>query len=116
MNEKGTVRVFDLQYNPATNCSRLSYDGKFSTHEDTRKFLEFLPDLSQELPEVCKAYNYSVRWDNFDSIYIAGVAEFPLLKTHGDIPEEALGQLYFVLMDLIEDMEANDEPLPEPRR
>lgn len=59
-------------------------------------------------------YEYRVTWDPRDDIYVARVTELPRLAAHGGTPEEALRELRGVVDDVLEDMAANDEPIPEP--
>jgi predicted HicB family RNase H-like nuclease len=59
-------------------------------------------------------YAYTVSWSQVDEVFVARVAEFPLLAAHGDTQEEALGEIRFVVEDVIRDMMANNERVPEP--
>lgn len=59
-------------------------------------------------------YLFSVGWSNEDQLYIARVAEFPSLAAHGTSLEEALQELKTLLSDVIQDLIANQEHVPEP--
>ncbi|PKL77057.1 MAG: toxin-antitoxin system HicB family antitoxin [Candidatus Melainabacteria bacterium HGW-Melainabacteria-1] len=59
-------------------------------------------------------YLFSVGWSAEDQAFIARVAEFPSLATHGDTQELALGELKQVLMTVLEDLMDSGEPIPVP--
>lgn len=61
-----------------------------------------------------KYYLFSVGWSNEDKAFIARVAEFPSLAAHGETQEEALAELRIVLREVLEDMAATRETIPEP--
>ena len=55
-------------------------------------------------------YSFRVTWSPEDAEFIATCVEFPSLSWLAGTPEEALTGLRIV----IDDMRANDEPVPEP--
>src|SRR5690606_724480 len=59
-------------------------------------------------------YLFSVSWSEADQAYLAQVAEFPSLMTHGDSQTEALEELKQVLNVVLQDLAAHREPVPEP--
>ena len=59
-------------------------------------------------------YTYREEWSEEDQAYISKCLEFPSLAAHGHTPEEALGEIKSVLQFVLEDLEANNEPIPEP--
>ena len=60
-------------------------------------------------------YTYKVAWSTEDSAYIAEVAEFPLLKAHGDTPTTALQEIKVVVAEAVEDLRELGEPIPQPQ-
>lgn len=59
-------------------------------------------------------YLYSVGWSEEDDAFIARVAEFPSLATHGDTQEEALREIKEVVGFVLKDLAESKEPIPEP--
>jgi predicted RNase H-like HicB family nuclease len=59
-------------------------------------------------------YLYSVGWSEEDATFIARVAEFPSLATHGDTQEEALKEIKDVVTFVLKDLAESKEPIPEP--
>ena len=59
-------------------------------------------------------YSYSVSWAPEDSVFVARVAEFDSLAAHGSTQEQALSEIKNVVQSVIEDLEANGEPVPQP--
>jgi len=59
-------------------------------------------------------YTYREEWSEEDQAYISKCLEFPSLSAHGATPEEALGEIKSVLQFILDDLEANKEPIPEP--
>lgn len=59
-------------------------------------------------------YLYSVGWSEEDDVFIARVAEFPSLATHGDTQDEALGEIKKLVKFVLSDLKKNNEPIPEP--
>ena len=61
-----------------------------------------------------REYNYSVTWSEEDRLFIGRVSEFRSLSAHGKTPEAALGEIMKVVRSVIEELEAENEPVPEP--
>lgn len=59
-------------------------------------------------------YTYRVSWSAEDGEHVATVAEFPSLSWLAPSPVEALAGLAGVVRDLLADMAASGEPIPEP--
>ncbi|EGR98073.1 type II toxin-antitoxin system HicB family antitoxin [Cutibacterium namnetense] len=59
-------------------------------------------------------YSFRVTWSPEDAEFIATCVEFPSLPWLAGTPEEALTGLRIVIDEVIDDMRANDEPVPEP--
>lgn len=59
-------------------------------------------------------YTYQITWSEEDEEYIGLCAEFPSLSWLTESPEEALHGIHQVVADVVTDMEANNEPVPEP--
>jgi predicted HicB family RNase H-like nuclease len=59
-------------------------------------------------------YMYSVLWSAKDNLFIARVAEFPLLAAHGNTQTEALKEIKVAVEGVIEDMIESHEEIPMP--
>ncbi|HBE81827.1 MAG TPA: toxin-antitoxin system HicB family antitoxin [Pyrinomonadaceae bacterium] len=59
-------------------------------------------------------YSYTVAWSEEDDAFIGWVAEFPSLAAHGGTQEKALREIRSVVGFVIEDLIAENEPIPEP--
>lgn len=59
-------------------------------------------------------YTYRVTWSEEDEEYLGLCAEFPSLSWLANEPEEALQGIRQVVAEVVADMEANDEAVPEP--
>ncbi|MDC0711892.1 toxin-antitoxin system HicB family antitoxin [Stigmatella sp. ncwal1] len=59
-------------------------------------------------------YQYIVDWEPADRVFVARVTEFPSLAAHGDSQEEALREIRGVVEEVIADLNATGEPVPEP--
>lgn len=59
-------------------------------------------------------YTYRVTWSEEDGEYAGLCAEFPSLSWLAGSPEEALAGIRAVVADVVADMEANGELIPEP--
>ncbi len=59
-------------------------------------------------------YTYRVTWSEADSEHVGLCAEFPSLSWLAPNPEASLEGVRRVVADVVSDMEANGEPLPEP--
>lgn len=59
-------------------------------------------------------YTYRVRWSEEDGENVVTVAEFPSLSWLGSSPVEALLGLMMLVSEVLADMAANGEKIPEP--
>jgi predicted HicB family RNase H-like nuclease len=59
-------------------------------------------------------YTYRVTWSPEDREHVGLCAEFPSLSWLAETPEEALAGIRRVVVESIDDMRANGEPIPEP--
>lgn len=59
-------------------------------------------------------YTYRVTWSEEDNQCVGLCAEFPSLSWLDGTPEKALRGIRKVVAEVVADMEANDEPVPEP--
>jgi predicted HicB family RNase H-like nuclease len=59
-------------------------------------------------------YTYKVTWAPEDEQYVGQCVEFPSLSWLAKTPNAALSGIRKVVADVIEDMLANDENVPEP--
>lgn len=59
-------------------------------------------------------YTYRVTWSEEDKEYVGLCAEFPGLSWLDATPEAALRGVRSVVADVIEDMNKQREPIPEP--
>jgi len=59
-------------------------------------------------------YTYRVTWSEDDKEYIGLCAEFPGLSWLSSTPEAALKGIRKLVSEVVADMEANDEAIPEP--
>ena len=59
-------------------------------------------------------YTYRVTWAAEDDEYVALCAEFPSLSWLAGTPEEALHGLRQLVAEVMADLQANHEPIPEP--
>ena len=59
-------------------------------------------------------YTYREEWSEEDGIYIGRCLEFPSLAAHGSSPEAALVEIRAVIVAVVEDLRAANEPIPEP--
>ena len=60
------------------------------------------------------SYSYSVIWSDDDKEYVGLCAEFPGLSWLAGTQEEALRGIREVVADVVVDMKANNEAVPEP--
>ena len=60
-------------------------------------------------------YSASAFWSEEDECYVALVPEFPGLSAFGDTPSKAVEQAEAALQGMIEVMQEDGEPLPEPQ-
>lgn len=59
-------------------------------------------------------YTYRVTWSELDGEYVGLCAEFLSLSWLASTPEAALAGIRQVVADVVSDLEASDEPVPEP--
>lgn len=59
-------------------------------------------------------YTYRVAWSAEDGEHVATVAEFPSLSWLAPTPVEALTGISNVVRDVLADMSAAGEPIPDP--
>jgi len=59
-------------------------------------------------------YTYRVTWSEEDKEYVGLCAEFPSLSWLSTTPEEALQGIRHLISEVVADLTANDEPVPEP--
>jgi len=58
-------------------------------------------------------YTYRVTWSPEDGEYVGLCVELPLLSWLADTPEEALSGIRRVAAEVVADLQANGEPVPE---
>lgn len=61
-----------------------------------------------------KRYTYRVTWSEEDGEHVALCAEFPGLSYLAKTPERALKNMMKLVEEVVEDMQANGEEVPEP--
>jgi predicted HicB family RNase H-like nuclease len=59
-------------------------------------------------------YTYRITWSETDEEYVGLCAEFPSLSWLEKTPEKALGGIRNLVKESIQDMETNNEAIPEP--
>jgi len=59
-------------------------------------------------------YTYRVTWSEEDGEYIGLCVEFPSLNWLASEPEAALQGIRQVVTDIVADLQASSEPVPEP--
>jgi len=59
-------------------------------------------------------YTYRVTWSEEDGEYVGLCAEFPSLSWLASEPEAALQGIRKVVADVVKDLQANGESVPEP--
>ena len=59
-------------------------------------------------------YTYRVTWSEEDKEYVGLCAEFPSLSWLASSDEEALAGIRAVVKDVVDDMEVQNEDVPEP--
>ena len=59
-------------------------------------------------------YTYRVTWSQQDSEYVGLCAEFPSLSWLANSQEAALQGIRYVVAEVISDMRANNETIPQP--
>jgi predicted HicB family RNase H-like nuclease len=61
-----------------------------------------------------KYYTYRVTWSEEDKEYVGLCAEFPSLSWLAASQEDAFNGIRNLVAEVISDMQANSEPVPEP--
>lgn len=64
--------------------------------------------------KVLDQYTYRVTWSDEDNQCVGLCAEFPSLSWLDATPEKALRGIRKVVAEVVADMQANGEPVPEP--
>ena len=59
-------------------------------------------------------YTYRIIWSEDDNQHVGLCAEFPSLSYLASTPEKAIRGILKVVADVVQDMQAHDEPVPEP--
>jgi predicted HicB family RNase H-like nuclease len=59
-------------------------------------------------------YTYRVTWSPEDDEHVGLCSEFPSLSWLAATPEKALAGIRKVVAEVVADMQANGEPIPEP--
>ncbi len=59
-------------------------------------------------------YTYRVTWSEEDSEYIGLCVEFPSLSWLAATPEESLAGIRALVAEVVNDLQTNGEPVPEP--
>jgi predicted HicB family RNase H-like nuclease len=59
-------------------------------------------------------YTYRITWSEDDNEHVGLCAEFPSLSWLSATPEAALKGIRKLVSEVVADMEANDEAIPEP--
>ena len=59
-------------------------------------------------------YTYRITWSEEDQEYVGLCAEFPSLSWLAETPETALNGIRNVVAEVVEDMQAQRETIPEP--
>ena len=67
----------------------------------------------KKLPKIDR-YTYRVIWSEDDNQLVGLCAEFPSLSYLASTPQKAIQGILKVVADVVKDMEANDESVPEP--
>src|SRR2546430_1887419 len=88
-----------------TRCGRGSMQSPGWKLRGTRRVMT-MPDATH--------YTYRVAWSAEDGEHVATVAEFPSLSWLAPTPVEALAGLADVVRDVLTDLAASGDPVPEP--
>jgi len=59
-------------------------------------------------------YTYRVTWSPEDNEHLGLCVEFPSLSWLAETPELALAGIRQVVADVVDDLQANGEPIPQP--
>ena len=66
------------------------------------------------MAEFMDRYTYRVSWSEEDQEHVGLCVEFPSLSWLENTPEQALVGIRTLVREAVEDMQANDEDVPEP--
>ncbi|NLY58882.1 MAG: type II toxin-antitoxin system HicB family antitoxin [Gammaproteobacteria bacterium] len=66
------------------------------------------------MAEFMDRYTYRVSWSEEDQEHVGLCVEFPSLSWLENTPEQALVGIRTLVRETVEDMQANDEAVPEP--
>lgn len=66
------------------------------------------------MTQLINRYTYRVTWSEEDQEYVASCVEFPSLSWLAATQEEALTGIKNLIKDCVDDMQANNERVPEP--
>lgn len=66
------------------------------------------------MAEFMDRYTYRVSWSEEDQEHVGLCVEFPSLSWLENTPEQALVGIRTLVREAVEDMQANDEVVPEP--
>ena len=69
--------------------------------------------MAQKAKQIDK-YTYRVTWSGEDNEYVGLCAEFAGLSWLADTPEKALKGIRDLVADVVVDLKANNEKIPEP--
>src|SRR5258708_17584946 len=89
-----------------TKCGRCSMQSTNLKRRGSRRRVTTMPDATH--------YTYRVAWSVEDGEHVATVAEFPSLSWLAATPVEALAGLADVVRDVLADLAASGEVIPEP--
>ena len=67
----------------------------------------------KKIPKI-EHYIYRITWSEDDNQYVGLCAEFPSLSYLASTPQKALSGILKVVAEVVEDMAANNETIPEP--
>ena len=70
--------------------------------------------MKNKAAKISDHYTYRVIWSEEDSQCVGLCAEFPSLSWLAPSPEEALHGIHKTVDDIVKDMKANGERMPEP--
>jgi predicted RNase H-like HicB family nuclease len=62
-----------------------------------------------------KDYHINIFYSPEDEAYIADIPDFEMCSAHGDTPQEALEQVLIAKAAILEAMQEQGLPIPEPR-
>ena len=66
------------------------------------------------MPEVHERYTYSVTWSDEDAQYVGTCEELGGLSNLADSQELALSGIVVLVADVVRDLQANGEMVPDP--